>query len=47
MAAGGDKKKTMELVSKAADSIAEGDIIERSERATPFYVLCQIRQVVR
>jgi hypothetical protein len=37
----------MELVSKAADSIAEGDIVERSERAIPFHVQCQIRQVVR
>ncbi len=39
LAAGGDKKKTIELVSKAADSIAEGDIIERSERATSFFLV--------
>jgi hypothetical protein len=46
MAAGGDKKKTMELVSKAADSIAEGDIVERSERATPFF-LFGVRSIKR
>jgi len=32
-AAGGDKKKLMRLVSKAADSIAEGDLVERGIRS--------------
>merc|ERR1711892_602702 len=32
-AAGGDKKKLMALVSKAADSIAEGDLVERGIRS--------------
>lgn len=33
VAAGGDKKKLMALVSKAADSIAEGDLVERGIRS--------------
>lgn len=32
-AAGGDKRKVMELVSQAADSIAEGDLVERGIRS--------------
>jgi replication factor C subunit 1 len=32
-AAGGDKKKLMELVSKAADSIAQGDLVEKCVRS--------------
>ena len=32
-AAGGDKKKLMELVSKAADSIAQGDLVEKGTRS--------------
>jgi len=33
VAAGGDRKKVMELVSQAADSIAEGDLVERGIRS--------------
>ena len=33
VAAGSDKKKLMALVSKAADSIAEGDLVERGIRS--------------
>jgi len=32
-AAGGDKKKLMELVSKAADSMAQGDLVEKEVRS--------------
>ena len=32
-AAGGDKKKLMELVSKAADSMAQGDLVEKGIRS--------------
>jgi len=32
-AAGGDKKKLMQLVSKAADSMAEGDLVEKGVRS--------------
>ena len=32
-AAGGDKKKLMELVSKTADSIAQGDLVEKGIRS--------------
>ena len=32
-AAGGDKKKLMELVSKAADSMAQGDLVEKGVRS--------------
>ena len=32
-AAGGDKKKLMELVSKAADSMAQGDLVEKAVRS--------------
>ena len=32
-AAGGDKKKLMQLVSKAADSLAEGDLVEKVIRS--------------
>ena len=32
-AANGDKKKVMQLVSKAADSMAEGDLVEKSIRS--------------
>ena len=31
--AGGDKKKLMELVSKAADSMAQGDLVEKGVRS--------------
>merc|ERR1719430_1175814 len=33
LAAGGDRKKVMELVSRAADSIAEGDLVEKGIRS--------------
>merc|ERR1719282_1491129 len=32
-AAGGDKKKMMQLVSKAADSIAQGDLVDKTIRS--------------
>ena len=31
--AGSDKKKLMELVSKAADSVAQGDLVEKGVRS--------------
>merc|ERR1719290_245638 len=33
VAAGGDRKKVMELVSQAADSISEGDLVEKGIRS--------------
>merc|ERR1719411_1310952 len=33
VAAAGDRKKVMELVSRAADSIAEGDLVEKGIRS--------------
>ena len=29
---GGNKRKTMDLISKTASSLAEGDIVERGKR---------------
>jgi len=32
-ASGGNKRKTMELISKTASSLAEGDIVERGKKS--------------